>query len=173
MSAVTGYGAIRIGPALFVCPKFPHRGNAGRRVGEKPMQEQKRTTPHRVIIPKRMEIWYARLERHTDSSVQGGNRPVLIISNDINNSVSSVVTVLPMTSKPKKLYLPTHTWIDSSKLTRVEGEDEELGGGLILAEQITTIDKERLVYRMGELKDKALITLIEKSVIAQLGVGDI
>ena len=119
-----------------------------------------------------MEIWFARLDRHADSSVQGGNRPVLIVSNDINNSVSTVVTVLPMTSKPKKLYLPTHTWIDSSKLVRTEGEDEELGGGLILAEQITTIDKERLVYRLGELKDKALISLIEKSVTAQLGMGE-
>lgn len=172
MSAVIGYGAIRIRPALFVCPKFSKGTITGRRIGVKLMHEQNRTENHAGITPKRMEIWFARLDRHTDSSVQGGSRPVLIVSNDINNSASSVVTVLPMTSKPKKLYLPTHTWIDSSRLTRTEGVDEEQGGGLILAEQITTIDKERLLYRIGALKDKTLITLIERSIIAQLGMNE-
>ncbi len=124
------------------------------------MQEQKR----KPIEPRRMEVWYAKLDRRDGSSVQGGSRPVLILSNDINNAVSSVVTVLPMTSRPKKLDLPSHTWIDENG---IEGFQT---GALILAEQITTIDQNRLVYRMGELKDKTLITLVENSVDAQLGM---
>ena len=124
------------------------------------MQEQKR----KPIEPRRMEIWYAKLDRRDGSSVQGGSRPVLILSNDINNAVSSVVTVLPMTSRPKKLDLPSHTWIEADG---IEGFDT---GALVLAEQITTIDQSRLVFRMGGLKDKTLITLVENSVDAQLGM---
>lgn len=124
------------------------------------MQEQKR----KPTEPRRMEVWYAKLDRRDGSSVQGGSRPVLILSNDINNAVSSVVTVLPMTSRPKKLDLPSHTWIDENG---IEGFQT---GALVLAEQITTIDQNRLVYRMGELKDKTLITLVENSVDAQLGM---
>ena len=46
------------------------------------------------MAPQRMEIWYAYLPMKKGSSVQGGNRPVVIISNDICNEVSSVVTVV-------------------------------------------------------------------------------
>ena len=124
------------------------------------MQELKR----KPIDPKRMEIWYAKLDRREGSSVQGGSRPVLILSNDINNSVSSVVTVLPMTSRPKKLDLPSHTWVEADEIEGLET------GALVLAEQITTIDQNRLVYRMGELKDKTVVALVEQSVEAQLGM---
>ena len=58
--------------------------------------------------PKRMDIWYAHLRENTGTSVQEGDRPVLVISNDVANRCSDVVTVLPMTSQIKKMYMPTH-----------------------------------------------------------------
>ena len=73
---------------------------------------------------------------------------MLVLSNDVGNALSSVVTVLPMTSKPKKLNLPSHTWI----------------------EQITTIDQKQLVYRMAVCTDKDVIEQIEHSVEAYLGM---
>ena len=97
---------------------------------------------------------------------------MLIVSNDVNNAVSPLVTVIPMTSKPKKLYLPTHVWIEADQMRAVGESGTEIASGLMLAEQITTIDKERLMYRMGELKDEAAIKQIEHSVNIQLGMTD-
>ncbi len=64
-------------------------------------------------------------------SVQKGRRPCVVVSNDCANLFSSVVTVLPITSKLKNS-LPTHTNIT------LDAEST------ILAEQITTVERDRL-----------------------------
>lgn len=94
----------------------------------------------RTIVPQRMEVWYADLPMKMGSSVQGGIRPVVIISNDVCNEVSSVITVAPLTSRMKKLNLPTHAVIDTP----------DGGHSVILAEQIMTIDKSCLNNRLGK-----------------------
>lgn len=111
-----------------------------------------------------MEVWYAELPQKSDSSVQGGGRPVLVLSNDITNAVSSVVTVLPMTSKPKRLDLPSHTWVDAEHFEGLRS------GALILAEQITAIDQRQLVFKIGVCKDEEAIRNIEASVNEHLGL---
>jgi len=112
------------------------------------------------MAPQRMEIWYAYLPMKKGSSVQGGNRPVVIISNDICNEVSSVVTVAPMTRQMKKLNLPTHAVIDTP----------DGGQSVVLAEQIMAIDKKHLDNRMGRVKDKDL-EKVEKAIKEQLGMS--
>lgn len=114
----------------------------------------------RTRAPQRMEVWYANLPLRKDSCVQGGNRPVVIISNDICNEVSSVVTVAPMTRQMKKLNLPTHAVIDTP----------DGGQSVVLAEQIMTIDKNRLDNRMGRIKDNDL-EKVEAAILEQLGMS--
>ena len=116
--------------------------------------------------PKRMEIWFARLNRKENSSIQAGDRPVLVLSNDISNSLSSVVTVLPMSGRPKRLDLPSHTWVDADKLEGLHS------GALVLAEQITTISRDQLVVRIGICRDEETVRQIEKSVNEQLGLAE-
>ena len=97
-------------------------------------------------IPKQYEIWFAELGNHYGTSVQSGNRPVLVISNDMANRNSPIITVIPMSSKLKKLELPVHipvTWRDCEML-----RDEELEESILLVEQITTIDKMVLCNRL-------------------------
>ena len=112
-----------------------------------------------------MEIWFARLEQKEGTSVQGGDRPVLVLSNDTVNVVSSVVTVLPMTSKPKRIDLPTHTWVDAEKFAGLRT------GAVVLAEQITTISQDQLVFRIAVCKDEAIMRQIEESVKGHLGLS--
>ena len=58
---------------------------------------------------RRFEIWMANLPKHDEEShVQRGRRPVVIVSNDIINDTSTVVTVVPITSKMKKLMHDNH-----------------------------------------------------------------
>ncbi len=106
-----------------------------------------------------MEIWYANLPMKEGSSIQGGNRPVVIISNDVCNEVSSVITVAPLTSRMKRLNLPTHAVIDTP----------DGGQSVILAEQIMTIDKDLLDNKLGKIKAHDM-EKIEIAILAQLGM---
>lgn len=114
----------------------------------------------RTIAPQRMEVWYANLPMRKNSCVQGGNRPVVIVSNDICNEVSTVITVVPMTRQMKKLTLPTHVIIDAP----------DGGQSVVLAEQIMTIDKSRLDNRLGRIRDYDL-EKVEIAIKEQLGMS--
>lgn len=78
-------------------------------------------------------------------SEQGGIRPALVIQNDIGNRYSPTTVVCPITSRDKKL-LPTHMEIDT----------EESGlkmKSVVLFEQIRTIDKSRVIKKIGHCGD--------------------
>ena len=90
---------------------------------------------------KRYEIWRAELPSAANSHVQQGVRPVIIVSNDAANTHSPVVTVVPLTSQCKKP-LPTHVLIREQGLST---------SSTALCEQIITVDKSRLIKRIGYL----------------------
>jgi mRNA interferase MazF len=52
---------------------------------------------------KRGEIYYANLDPSLGSEM-AKRRPVLIVSNNINNQVGATVTILPITSNVTKVY---------------------------------------------------------------------
>ena len=84
---------------------------------------------------KRGSIFYYDLGV-TVGSVQNGVRPVMIVQNDIGNSYSPTIIVAPITSAPKKHYIPTHVYIGKQF-----GLTED---SMLLAEQLTTISKNSL-----------------------------
>lgn len=71
-------------------------------------------------------------------------RPALIIQNDIGNKYSPLTIVAPITSKPRKKRYPTEVWITA----RESGLKED---SIVLLNQIRTIDKSRLVKKLGVL----------------------
>ena len=76
--------------------------------------------------------------------MQGGTRPVLIISNDIGNRHSPTVIIAAITSRVQtKSKLPTHTAVNENDF---EGLDKD---SVVLLEQIRTVDKKRLKQYMG------------------------
>lgn len=89
---------------------------------------------------KRGQIFYADLSPARGSE-QGGLRPVLIVSNDINNERSPTVTICPITSQVKKP-IPTHATLYPMENRTIKGT--------ILCEQVRTICKSRLSKPMGE-----------------------
>ena len=64
---------------------------------------------------------------------------MLIISNDVANRNSPVITVIPLSSKLKKLELPVHIVLTEKECEMLR--DEHLEDSILLVEQITTIDK--------------------------------
>lgn len=96
---------------------------------------------------KRGQVYYADL-RPVIGSEQGGVRPCLIIQNDMGNTHSPTVIVVPMT-RQKKNDLPTHIAVST--------EDYCLDiNTTILLEQLRTIDKSRLSSFVGRLSDSTM-----------------
>ena len=118
---------------------------------------------------KRGDIYFANCG-HGDSgsSLQCGKRPVLVVSNDMANAHSPVVTVVPLTSRTmKKRSLPTHVPIPCSYghgLTRPS---------VALAEQVTAIDKDRLTELRGRVTDQRLMSDVTAALQIQIGATDI
>ena len=118
-------------------------------------------------IPQRGEVWIADLGNHQNSSVQGGVRPVIIVSNNIGNVHADTVNIVPMTRHQKKLALPCHIQISPYKIA---DKQQMLDVSMVLAEQITTISKYALKKYAGKIKDKLVLEKINAAVAAQLSI---
>ena len=116
-------------------------------------------------IPKRGDIWFANLGSHPDSSVQGGIRPVIILSNDMGNAHADTVNIVPMTRHLKKPELPCHTHLFPDSISDIH---QHLDPSMILAEQLTTVSKHALRSYAGHISDADAMNRIETAVIAQL-----
>lgn len=95
----------------------------------------------------RGEIYLANLNPYKGSE-QGGKRPVIIIQNDVGNHYSPTVIVAAVTSRFfKKRALPTHVPLDNEELEK---------NSLALLEQIRTIDKSRLIRKIGRVPEEKM-----------------
>ena len=81
-----------------------------------------------------------------NGSEQQGERPVVIIQNDIGNKYSPTVIVSAITSQINKAKLPTHVEISSVEY----GLNRD---SVVLLEQIRTLDKKRLKEKIGHMTD--------------------
>ena len=101
------------------------------------------------MVIKRGEMYYADLSPVVGSE-QGGIRPVLIIQNNVGNKYSPTVIAAAITSQTSKSRLPTHINIDSSDFGLMKNS-------VILTEQIRTIDKSRLMEKIGQIDEATMI----------------
>jgi len=109
------------------------------------------------------EIWMANLPSQ-NGSIQSGHRPVFIISNNKNNKHSTVVNVIPLTTKMNKRDLPCHVEIWDHKKYGLTAPST------LLVEQLTTVQKENLRYYMGEIKDVDMLMCICQAMQSQFPV---
>lgn len=116
-------------------------------------------------IPRRGDIWFADLGDHPGTSVQGGCRPVIIVSNDIGNERAETINVLPMTRHLKRSDLPCHTELTPEN---VDDKQQVFDPSMILAEQITTVSKTQLRTYVGRVKNPDILESINHSVAVQL-----
>ncbi len=110
---------------------------------------------------KRGEIYYADLNPVVGSE-QGGVRPVLVVQNDIGNRYSSTVIVAAITSRINKAKLPTHIEIPANKY----GLNKK---SVVLLEQIRTIDRKRIMEKIGSFGDD-MMEKVDKSIVISLGI---
>lgn len=108
----------------------------------------------------RGEIYIADLDPVVGSE-QGGERPVLVIQNNLGNKHSPTVIVLAITSRfHKKRNLPTHVPIESGDLSK---------DSIALAEQVRTIDKSRLIHYVGRASRETM-DFVDDALKVSMGV---
>ena len=83
-------------------------------------------------------------------SEQGGVRPAVIVQNNIGNKYSPTTIVIPVTSRQTKAHIPTHVRVKGACFSR---------RSLALTEQVVTIDKRRIIRKMGNIKLKSLFKI--------------
>jgi mRNA interferase MazF len=103
---------------------------------------------------RRGDVYYADLSPVVGSE-QGGIRPVLIVQNDTGNKYSPTVIAAAITSRTGKTKLPTHIEV-SAGIDRNGAKSGLPKNSVILLEQIRTIDKKRLMERMGKLDETTM-----------------
>ncbi len=95
-------------------------------------------------------------------SEQGGCRPVLLLQNNVGNHYAPTLIVAPVSSRYwKKSKQPTHSLI--------EGIQSLTSPSVVLAEQIITIDKKRVMKYLGNVPEEQMRG-IDKAVKISLGL---
>ena len=91
---------------------------------------------------QRGDIFFTRFDNATGSE-QSGNRPAVVLQNDVGNFYSPTLIVATLTSKAeKKVNQPTHCLLENAGLNMPS---------VVQAEQIFTIDKSRALKYLGHL----------------------
>lgn len=104
------------------------------------------------MVVKRFDIFLVNLDPTIGSEIQK-IRPCLIISpNEMNRNIRTVI-IAPMTTKGRSY--PTRV------ACKFQGKE-----GQIILDQIRTVDKFRLVRKLGQLKEKTSAEVLET--LAQL-----
>lgn len=115
---------------------------------------------------RRGDILYADLGVQYQGSMQGGMRPVVVVSNNRANKHSPVITVVPLSSKIyKKQNLPTHVFVSAY---RSEGLEQH---SIALCEQVTALNYDRIIENIGKV-DEGTLAQITEAVQVQVGVFD-
>lgn len=104
---------------------------------------------------KRGEIYYADLSPTVGPEINK-RRPVLIVSNDANNRAAGTVTVLPITSNVSRVF-PFEVLVKS----RQSGLPRD---SKVLAQQIRTVAKARIMHAKAGQLDAALMRAIDAAI---------
>lgn len=118
---------------------------------------------HEKSRPKCGEIWMCNLADNK-GSIQHGYRPVFVLSNDKNNTYSSTINVIPITSKMNKRKLPVHVELWNHNRYGLKEPST------IMVEQITTVALENMDRYVGKILDVKILNDINRAMRVQFPV---
>jgi mRNA interferase MazF len=109
---------------------------------------------------QRGSIYLVNLDPTVGSEINK-TRPVVVVSNDINNKYSNTITVLPITSNTTKVY-PFEVYLPA-------GSGNLLHDSKVKADQVRTIDKTRFIRQLGSLP-ASIVNQINDAILVHLGL---
>ncbi len=110
---------------------------------------------------KRGDVFLAGLDPAIGNEI-AKTRPVVVVSNDVNNLYSSTVTVLTVTSKNLEKIYPFEVFIP-------QGKGNLPKDSKVKADQIRTLDRRRLIKFIGKLELED-IEAIDKAMKVHLSI---
>lgn len=97
-------------------------------------------------------------------SLQMGKRPVIVVSNDLNNKYSTMISIVPLTTSKFKKNLPTHVEINKQN-SKIEKDS------IALAEQVMVIPKTYIIKNEPLFKlSNELMLKTEVAIAIQFGL---
>lgn len=120
-------------------------------------------TRNNEIRPRFGEIWMCHLT-NKGGSIQSGYRPVFILSNDKNNTYSTTLNIIPITSKMNKRNLPVHVELRSYQKFGLKAPST------MMVEQTTTITIEHLEKKVGIINDRQILLDIGRAMTVQFPI---
>lgn len=105
---------------------------------------------------RRGQVWWWVAPEQGRTHIQRGVRPVVVVSNDVCNQSSDVITVVPFTTKVKRPYPQQAPVIFEDNIS------------IALADQITSIPVSELSSYICELRDFQM-DQIDNAIAIQLG----
>lgn len=113
----------------------------------------------------RGDVIYIDLGQHPKSSVLSGIRPCIVISNNKNNRYTHILNVCPCSCKLKDI--PVHVRILPKNVNGYFEKESDF-----LAEQIVTVDKRKVISKVGSINnDSEVMSKINEVIKLQLGLG--
>lgn len=115
----------------------------------------------KIIQPLRGEIYFVSFDPTIGAEIQK-TRPAIILQNNIANEHSPITIVAAITSQLDDRLYPTEVLIKSP-------EGGLTVNSIVLLNQIRSIDKRRLVKRLGQLTEETM-ALIDRAIQLSLGL---
>ncbi len=111
---------------------------------------------------RRGDVFFAKIGKGIGSE-QHGNRPVVVIQNDIGN-LHSPTTIVAMITSKQKSRLPTHVSLRGNNI----GLTEE---SIVMLEQLQTLDMVRFIRLIGHLEEETM-KRIDQAAARSIGLND-
>ena len=115
----------------------------------------------RIAYPRRGEIYLANLDPTVGAEISK-TRPVLVVQNDVANRYSPIAIVAAITSRFGERLYPTEVLIEAP-------EGGLTSDSVVLLNQIRSLDKQRLIKRLGVLKP-ATVRRVDGALTISLGL---
>lgn len=117
-----------------------------------------------VTYPRRGEVYLVSFDPTLGAEIKK-TRPALILQNDIANRHSPITIVAAITSQLKEPLYPTEVSIQSP-------EGGLSGNSVVLLNQIRSIDRRRLIKRLGSLKRETM-EQVAQAILISFGLAKI
>ena len=114
-----------------------------------------------MIQPRRGEVYLVNFDPVIGSEIRK-TRPALILQNDVANRHSPVTIVAAISSQFEEPLYPTEVLLRA-------GEGGATKNSVVLLNQIRTIDKRRIVRRLGAIRAD-IMSRVERAIQISLGI---
>ncbi len=122
------------------------------------------TASKRLNYPRRGEVYLVNFDPTLGAEIRK-TRPALILQNNLGNRHSSVTIVAAITSRHDAPLYPHQAQVNAPEAgLRVDST--------VLLNQIRTMDKQRLVKRLGALKPETMLA-VERALEISLGLVEL